>query len=115
MSQKSHSDTDHAPMPQPLDLSKWRNLPVQMLIVGLLVGLLGLAVSYKGGGVDFLFAYLTAFMFILSLGAGSLLLVMQDGPSRSGERVKICPSPCSASPRFCFYRSESLRRRFIRG
>ena len=63
-------------MPLPLDLSKWRNLPVQLLIGGLLVGLLGLAVSYKGGGVDFLFAYLTAFMFILSLGAGSLLLVI---------------------------------------
>ena len=63
-------------MPQPLDLSKWRNLPWQLLIGGLLVGLLGLAVSYKGGGVDFLFAYLVAFMFILSLGAGSLFLVM---------------------------------------
>lgn len=63
-------------MPPPLDLSKWRNLPVQLLIGGLLVGLLGLAVGYKGGGVSFLFAYLTAFMFILSLGAGALLLVI---------------------------------------
>ena len=63
-------------MPPPLDLSKWRNLPVQLLIAGLLVGLLGLAISFKSGGVDFLFAYLVAFMFILSLGAGSLVLVM---------------------------------------
>jgi hypothetical protein len=76
MSQKSHSDTDHAPMPRPLDLSKWRNLPVQLLIGGGLIGLLGIAISYKGGGVNFLFAYLVAFMFILSLGAGSLLMVI---------------------------------------
>lgn len=76
MSQNENFDTEHTPMPKPLDLSKWRNLPVQLLIGGLLVGLLGLAISYKGGGVNFLFSYLVAFMFILSLGAGSLVLVM---------------------------------------
>ena len=76
-------------MPLPLDLSKWRNLPVQLLIGGLLVGLLGLAVSYKGGGVDFLFAYLVAFMFILSLGAGSLFLVIVHHLFDAGWSVPI--------------------------
>jgi hypothetical protein len=76
-------------MPLPLDLSKWRNLPIQLLIGGLLVGLLGLAISYKGGGVDFLFAYLVAFMFILSLGAGSLFLVMVHHLFDAGWSVPI--------------------------
>ena len=76
-------------MPAPLDLSKWRNLPVQLLIGGLLVGLLGVAISFKGGGVDFLFSYLVAFMFILSLGAGSLFLVMVHHLFDAGWSVPI--------------------------
>ena len=76
-------------MPLPLDLSKWRNLPVQLLIGGLLVGLLGLAVSYKSGGVDFLFSYLVAFMFILSIGAGSLFLVIVHHLFDAGWSVPI--------------------------
>ena len=76
-------------MPQPLDLSKWRNLPRQLLFAGGLIGLLGLAVSYKGGGADFLFSYLVAFMFILSLGAGSLFLVMVHHLFDAGWSVPI--------------------------
>jgi hypothetical protein len=76
MSQADDFSNDDPHMPPPLDLSKWRKLPVQLLIGGLLVGVLGLALSFKSGGVNFLFAYLVAFMFILSLGAGSLVLVM---------------------------------------
>ena len=76
-------------MPQPLDLSKWRNLPRQLLFAGGLIGLLGLAVSYKGGGADFLFSYLVAFMFILSLGAGSLFLVVVHHLFDAGWSVPI--------------------------
>lgn len=76
-------------MPQPLDLSRWRNLPVQMLIGGLVVGLFGLAINFKGGGVNFLFSYLVAFMFILSLGAGSLFLVMVHHLFDAGWSVPI--------------------------
>lgn len=76
-------------MPRPLDLSKWRNLPVQLLIGGGLIGLFGLAVGYKGGGVSFLFAYLVAFMFILSLGAGSMFLVMVHHLFDAGWSVAI--------------------------
>jgi hypothetical protein len=81
------SNTD--PRPKPLDLSPWRNLPVQLLIAGALVGLLGLAISYKGGGVSFLLAYLVAFMFVLSLGAGSLFLVMVHHLFDAGWSVPI--------------------------
>jgi hypothetical protein len=121
MSQNENFDTEHTPMPKPLDLSKWRNLPVQLLIGGLLVGLLGLAISYKGGGVNFLFSYLVAFMFILSLGAGSLVLVMIHHLFDAGWSVplrrtcEIWPTRCLAFCRSFSFRSRSVRRRFIRG
>lgn len=88
------------PQAKPLDLSKWRNLPVQLIIAGALVGLLGLAVNYKHGGVDFLVAYLTAFMFVLSLGAGSLFLVMAHHLFDAGWSVPI--------RRFCEHLSLSV-------
>lgn len=92
------SNTD--PQAKPLDLSKWRNLPVQLIGVGVLVGLLGLAVSYKGGGVSFLMSYLVAFMFVLSIGAGSLFLVMAHHLFDAGWSVPI--------RRFCEHLSNSV-------
>ncbi|MGC3957860.1 MAG: hypothetical protein QM813_07910 [Verrucomicrobiota bacterium] len=92
------SNTD--PQAKPLDLSKWRNLPVQLLIGGLIVGFIGLLIDYKHGGVDFLVAYLTAFMFVLSLGAGSLFLVMAHHLFDAGWSVPI--------RRFCEHLSLSV-------
>lgn len=89
MSQPDDFSNEDPKMPQPLDLAKWRNLPVQLMIAGLLIGFLGLAISYKGGGVDFLFSYLVAFMFILSLGAGTLFLVMVHHLFDAGWSVPI--------------------------
>jgi hypothetical protein len=81
------SNTD--PQARPLDLSKWRNLPVQLLIGGLIIGLIGLFLNYKAGGVEFLLSYLVALMFILSLGAGSLFLVMAHHLFDAGWSVAI--------------------------
>jgi len=89
MSQSDDFSNNDPHMPPPLDLSKWRNLPVQLVIGGLVVGLVGLALSFKGGGVNFLFSYLVAFMFILSLGAGSLFLVMVHHLFDAGWSVPI--------------------------
>lgn len=77
------------PQARPIDLSKVRNLPVQMVIGGALIGLLGLALSFKSGGTQFLVAYLVAFMFTLSLGAGALFLVMVHHLFDAGWSVPI--------------------------
>jgi hypothetical protein len=88
MSQKANLDSAAA-QPPPLDLSKWRNLPVQLVGAGAVVGLLGLVLSLKSGGTPFLVAYLVAFMFTLSLGAGSLFLVMVHHLFDAGWSVPI--------------------------
>lgn len=92
------SNTD--PKAKPLDLSKWRNLPVQLLIGGLVIGVIGWLISYKSGGVSFLLSYLVAFMFVLSLGAGSLFLVMAHHLFDAGWSVPI--------RRFCEHLSYSV-------
>lgn len=79
-------------MPPPLNLAKWRKLPLQFLMGGLVVGLLGLGISLffpKSGIVDFLLAYLVAFMFILSIGAGALFLVLAHHLFDAGWSVPI--------------------------
>ncbi len=85
--QDDFSNTD--PQSRPLDLTKWRTLPMRLLIGGLVVGLLGLIISLKGGGTNFLFSYLVAFMFVLSLGAGALFLVMVHHLFDAGWSVPI--------------------------
>ncbi|HEX3719274.1 MAG TPA: hypothetical protein VH595_15055 [Verrucomicrobiae bacterium] len=58
-----------------LDLSKWRNLPVILIVVGVIVGGAGLLIG--GGGLrQFGFSWLLAFMFCLSLCLGGWFLVM---------------------------------------
>jgi len=89
MSQPDDFDNNDPSMPPPLDLAKWRKLPLQLLAAGLVVGLIGLVVSLKSGGVDFLMAYLVAFMFILSLGAGALFLVIAHHLFDAGWSVPI--------------------------
>jgi hypothetical protein len=56
----------------PLDLSKWRNLPFLLMGGGGLIAAIGLLVNPG----QFAYAWLHAFMFFLSLGAGSLFLVL---------------------------------------
>jgi hypothetical protein len=56
-----------------LDLSKWRNLPVVLMVIGAIGAGLGLAF---GGVQQFGFSWLLAFMFCLSLGLGGWFLVI---------------------------------------
>jgi hypothetical protein len=56
-----------------LDLSKWRNLPVILIVLGAIGAGAGLAL---GGVRQFAFAWLLAFMFALSLCLGGWFLVM---------------------------------------
>src|SRR5690348_325545 len=64
----------HKPLAQhaPLDLSKWRNVPLILLVAGGLLSLLGWVVAPK----EFAFSWLLAFMFTLSLCLGALFLVL---------------------------------------
>ncbi|HRT10770.1 MAG TPA: hypothetical protein P5233_20490, partial [Candidatus Paceibacterota bacterium] len=59
-------------MSTPLDLSRWRKVPLLLTAGGGLVALLGLLVNRE----QFAFSWLLAFMFFLSLSAGALFLVM---------------------------------------
>lgn len=78
------------PQARPLDLTRWRNLPVQLTGLGLLIGAIGLGVALtRAGATSFLLAYLVAFMFVLSLGAGALFLVMAHHLFDAGWSVPI--------------------------
>jgi hypothetical protein len=77
MSQPDDFSNDDPTLPAPLDLSKWRKLPGQLVAGGALVTLVGLLYSWQHDGlVNFGFSWLVAFMFFLSLGLGSLFLVL---------------------------------------
>lgn len=65
----SHTNIEHA---QPLDFSKWRSVPYILMALGGLGALVGLIFTRK----QFLFSWLTAYMFFLSLILGSLFLVI---------------------------------------
>ncbi|HWD21142.1 MAG TPA: hypothetical protein VHB20_17875 [Verrucomicrobiae bacterium] len=56
-----------------LDLSKWRNVPTIMIVIGAIGALAAFAV---GGVRQFAFSWLLGFMFVLSLGLGGLFLVI---------------------------------------
>src|SRR5580658_7350604 len=56
-----------------LDLSKWRNLPVMLMVVGAVGAGAGLAL---GGVKQFGYSWLLAFMFSLSLCLGGWFLVI---------------------------------------
>src|SRR5205807_7170085 len=57
---------------QPLDLSKWRNVPAILMVAGGLLALLGLILNPR----HFAYSWLLAFMFFLSLCLGALWLVI---------------------------------------
>lgn len=65
----SHNTTEHV---APLDLSKWRPVPTILMAVGGLGALLGLIFAQK----QFLYSWLVAFMFFLSIVLGGLFLVL---------------------------------------
>jgi len=70
---------------EPLDLSKWRNVPLLLIGAGGLLSLVG-AVSRP---TEFAYAWLLAFMFFLSLCLGSLFLVLAHHLFDAGWSVPI--------------------------
>ena len=77
----------HKPLAQhaPLDLSKWRNVPLILLVAGGILSLLGWIVAPK----EFAFSWLWAFMFYLSLCLGALFLVLAHHLFDAGWSVPI--------------------------
>src|SRR5947199_10287683 len=73
----------------PIDLSRWRNAPLILMIAGGLLSVLGLLVTLKHGAAEFLYAWLLAFMFFLSLCLGSLFLVLVHHLFDAGWSVPI--------------------------
>ncbi|HTD67249.1 MAG TPA: quinol:cytochrome C oxidoreductase [Candidatus Limnocylindria bacterium] len=73
----SHNTTSSA---APLDLSRWRKLPVVAIVAGLVFLTLGAVVAGRHGSEglfrQFGFSWLLAFMFFLSLCLGGLFLVL---------------------------------------
>jgi hypothetical protein len=55
-----------------LDLSRWRNVPVILLLAGGVLSLAGFFIDRR----QFAFSWLLSFMFFLSLGLGALFLVL---------------------------------------
>lgn len=69
MSVHPHVETPAAP---PLDLSRWRGLPMILVLVGGILALIGAFVK----PTQFAYSWLLAFMFFLSICLGSLFLVL---------------------------------------
>lgn len=81
MSQQDDFSNDDPKLPLPLDLSRWRTLPVKLMGGGIIVAILGAVISHFRHPeaemlVQFGYAWLVAFMFCLSLGLGALFLVI---------------------------------------
>src|SRR2546423_14035834 len=70
---------------QPLDLSRWRNVPLILIIAGGALALLGFFVNRQ----QFAYSWLLAFMFFLSLGLGALFLVILHHLFDAGWSVPI--------------------------
>ena len=94
---------------QPLDLSKWRNVPTILIGVGGVLALIGLGVSFgvlHDGGKQFAFSWLLAFMFCLSIGLGALFLVLAHHLFDAGWSVPIrrfCEHIASLLPIMVFF------------
>src|SRR5437660_10091123 len=80
----------------PLDLSRWRNVPLILIAAGALVALIGVLVN----PTQFGYCWLVAFMFFLSLGLGALWLVIIHHLFDAGWSVPI--------RRFCEHISQLL-------
>src|SRR5678815_2402454 len=70
---------------EPLDLSKWRNVPMILMIAGGLLAFVGLLWRRQ----EFLYAWLLGFMFFLSLCLGALFLVLVHHLFDAGWSVPI--------------------------
>ena len=73
------------PANAPLDLSRWRKLPLQLTVVGGIVAAIGAVLFPK----HFAYAWLLSFMFYLSLGLGALFLVIVHHLFDAGWSVAI--------------------------
>src|ERR1700743_3590952 len=73
------------PKLQPLDLSKWRKVPMLLIVVGFVIGLVGALANRQ----QFANSYLVAFMFCLSIGLGALFLVLAHHLFDAGWSVPI--------------------------
>jgi hypothetical protein len=77
MSQPDDFDNVDPVPPPPLDLTRWRKLPSQIMAVGGIISIIGAIFSWNHDGlVNFGYSWLVAFMFFLSLGLGALFLVI---------------------------------------
>src|SRR5689334_4532324 len=63
-----------SPTPPPLDLSKWRAVPLWLMVIGGLGAAIGWAVPSLR--LQFAYSWLLAFMFFLSLCLGGFFLVL---------------------------------------
>ncbi|HSH92632.1 MAG TPA: hypothetical protein VK968_00635, partial [Roseimicrobium sp.] len=70
MSSHSHSDSPA----KPLDLTKWSKVPNLLMIVGGVLAAVGFAVPQFRE--QFGYSWLLAFMFFLSIGLGSLFILL---------------------------------------
>src|SRR5690349_10766472 len=68
-----------------LDLSKWRNVPTLLMVIGGALALFGAFFFTK----QFAYAWLLAFMFFLSLCLGSLFLILAHHLFDAGWSVAI--------------------------
>src|ERR1044071_9690348 len=90
MSQQDDFDNDDPVQPPPLDLSKWRTLPTRLMVIGGLIAVLGVILSYRHDGlVEFGYSWLLAYMVFLSLSLGALFLVIAHHLFDAGWSVPI--------------------------
>lgn len=78
------AETKTAKLP-PLDLSRWRNLPLLLMVVGGALALIGFFLDRQ----QFSHSWLLAFMFCLSICLGSLFLVLAHHLFDAGWSVPI--------------------------
>src|SRR5258706_4290768 len=73
-----------------IDLSGWRNVPMLLMLGGGGLALIGLIVTASLDRIEqFAYSWLLAFMFFLSLGLGSLFLVIVHHLFDAGWSVAI--------------------------
>src|ERR1041385_2698597 len=75
--------------PAPLDLSKWRTLPMKLMVGGVVFIVIGLIVAGGQWKEQFAFSWLLGFMFFLSLCGGALFLVLVHHLFDAGWSVAI--------------------------
>jgi len=77
MSQPDDFSNEDPQLAPPLDLTRWRQLPGKLMVIGGLVTVGGAVFSGMHDGlVNFGYSWLVAFMFYLSIGLGALFLVI---------------------------------------